>query len=47
MLGVRELRKRGGVMVDAAVDRQKRPRVGLLATPIDKAITFGCMLRTP
>jgi hypothetical protein len=29
-------------MAVTAVERQKRPRVDLLATPIDKAIAFGC-----
>jgi hypothetical protein len=34
-------------MAVAAVDRQKRPRVDLLATPIDKAIAFGCNAPNP
>src|SRR5262245_11799295 len=34
-------------MVVAAVDQQKRPRVDLLATPIDKAIALGCNAPNP
>ena len=34
-------------MAVAAVDRQKRPGVDLLATPIDKAIAFGCNAPNP
>lgn len=31
----------------AAVDREKRPRVDLLATPIDRAVAFGCNAPNP
>ena len=34
-------------MAVAAVDRHKRPGVSLLATPIDKAIAFGCNAPNP
>src|SRR5215471_1312267 len=34
-------------MTGAAVDRQKRPRVDLLATPIDKAIALGSNAPNP
>ena len=34
-------------MAVAAVDRRKRPGVDLLATPIDKAIAFGCNAPNP
>ena len=34
-------------MAVAAVDRHKRPGVDLLATPIDKAIAFGCNAPNP
>ena len=42
-----KLSRKGGAMAVAAVDMQKRPRVDLLATPIDKAIAFGCNAPNP
>jgi hypothetical protein len=47
MLGPRKLRKGGGAMAVAGVDRQRRPRVDVLATPIDRAIAFGCNAPNP
>jgi hypothetical protein len=37
----------GNAMAVAAVDGQKRPRLDLLATPIDRAIAFGCNAPNP
>jgi Nitroreductase family len=34
-------------MAVAGVDRQRRPRVDVLATPIDRAIAFGCNAPNP